>query len=68
MDAATLSLVRASRGPVQLVVLGAVFLLSNYQIADISKTWPILLITYGVMRLLAWTGTRPQRPGFPTAH
>jgi hypothetical protein len=67
MDAATLSLVRASRGPVQLVVLGVVFLLSNYQIAEISKTWSVLLITYGVMRLLAWTGTRAQKPNFPAA-
>lgn len=63
MEPATLNLIRASRGPVQMMALGAVFLLANYDVADVSKTWPVLLITYGFMRLLEWTGQRSQTQG-----
>ncbi|MCU0229496.1 MAG: hypothetical protein MUF01_17845 [Bryobacterales bacterium] len=60
MPPTMLSFVRAARGPVQLMVLGAVFLLAYGKVADISKTWPVLLISYGLMRLLEWTMQRSQ--------
>ncbi len=60
MQSNMLSFIRAARGPVQLIVLGLVFLLAYNRVAGISKTWPVLLITYGLMRLLEWTFQRGQ--------
>ena len=50
----TLNFIRAARSPVQLVVLGVIFLLSYANVSGISKTWPVLLISYGIMKLLEW--------------
>ena len=50
----TLNLIRAARGPVQLIVLGAIFLLSFNQVAAVWQTWPVLLISFGLMKLLEW--------------
>lgn len=54
MHSDTLQLIRAARGPVQLIVLGAIFLLAYSKLAGVSQTWPLLLISYGVMRLAEW--------------
>ncbi len=50
----TLNLIRAARGPVQLIVLGVIFLLSYNQVAAVWQTWPVLLISFGLMKLLEW--------------
>ncbi|MDZ7638189.1 MAG: hypothetical protein U5J83_08070 [Bryobacterales bacterium] len=50
----TLNLIRAARGPVQLIVLGVIFLLSYSQVAAVWQTWPVLLISFGLMKLLEW--------------
>lgn len=58
----TLNLIRAARGPVQLIVLGIIFLLSYYGIAAIWQTWPVLLITFGLMKLAEWLYQRSLAP------
>lgn len=50
----TLNLIQAMRGPVQLIVLGILFLLAYNQVAAVWQTWPVLLISYGLMKLLEW--------------
>lgn len=50
----TLNLIRAARGPVQLIVLGILFLLAYSQVAPVWRTWPVLLISFGLMKLLEW--------------
>lgn len=50
----TLNLIRAARGPVQLIVLGVIFLLSYNEVADVWQTWPVLLISFGIMKLAEW--------------
>ncbi|MCL4784499.1 MAG: hypothetical protein KJZ70_15805 [Bryobacterales bacterium] len=50
----TLNLIRAARGPVQLIVLGILFLLAYHQVAPVWQTWPVLLISFGLMKLLEW--------------
>jgi hypothetical protein len=50
----TLNLIRAARGPVQLIVLGTIFLLSYHDVAGIWQTWPVLLISFGLMKLAEW--------------
>lgn len=46
------SLISAARGPVMLIVLGTLFQIDQSGGADFSKTWPVLLITYALMKLL----------------
>ncbi len=50
----TLNLIRAVRGPVQLIVLGTLFLLSYNGIAPVWRTWPVLLISFGLLKLAEW--------------
>lgn len=54
MEANTLNFIRAARGPVQLIVVGVIFLLAYRNVAGISQTWPVLLISYGLMKLVEW--------------
>ncbi len=54
MNPNTLNLIRAARGPVQLIVVGVLFLLAYGKVAGISQTWPVLLISYGLMKLTEW--------------
>jgi hypothetical protein len=44
--------VRAIRGPVMLITLGALGVLYHEGSYSITKTWPVLLIVMGLMRLL----------------
>lgn len=50
----TLSLIRAIRGPVQLIVLGVLFLLSYHEVAPVWRTWPVLLISFGLLKMAEW--------------
>jgi hypothetical protein len=45
------ALVRAARGPILLMVLGALMSLHRYQDISFTKTWPVLLILLGMMKL-----------------
>jgi hypothetical protein len=45
------ALVRAARGPILLIVLGVLMSLHRYQDISFTKTWPVLLILLGVMKL-----------------
>jgi hypothetical protein len=48
-------------GPVLLITLGTIFLMNQFVPGwDIGKTWPILLVVIGVVKLL--DTTRPPRP------
>lgn len=44
-------LVRALRGPVLLMALGGLLTLHRFQDLSFSKTWPVLLILLGLMKL-----------------
>jgi len=39
-------------GPVVLVTLGVLFLLSEFQVVGFGHTWPILLIAIGLVKVL----------------
>jgi len=44
-------LVRAVRGPVLLMALGGLMSLHRFQDVSFAKTWPVLLILLGLMKL-----------------
>jgi hypothetical protein len=50
---------RAIRGPVTLITVGVLFALQNFTPYDFGQTWPVLLIVFGLLSLLART-TAPQ--------
>lgn len=48
----TYMLVRALRGPLLLMALGGLLALHRFEDLSFAKTWPVLLILLGVMKLL----------------
>lgn len=44
-------LVRAVRGPILLIALGTLMALHRFQEISFTKTWPVLLILLGLMKL-----------------
>jgi hypothetical protein len=47
--------IRAIRGPVTLITIGGLFALQNFTPYDFGQTWPVLLIVFGLLSLLART-------------
>lgn len=65
----TYMLVRALRGPVLLMALGGLLTLHRFQDLSFAKTWPVLLILLGLMKLFErmtlHSGTTPPPAGGP---
>ena len=60
-------LVRAIRGPITLITVGALFALNNFTRFGFGQTWPVLLIVFGLLSLLrrgVEQGVPPQQ-AFP---
>jgi Domain of unknown function (DUF5668) len=51
-------LIRAARGPLMLIALGVLTSLHRFQDISFTKTWPVLLILLGVMKLLERAASR----------
>jgi Domain of unknown function (DUF5668) len=51
MNAGSAALIRAARGPVTLIVLGALFAADHLTRFGFHQTWPVLLIVYGLLSL-----------------
>lgn len=51
-------LIRAARGPLLLIALGILTALHRFQDISFTKTWPVLLILLGVMKLLERAAAR----------
>ena len=52
MNTGTAALIGALRGPLILMALGALLCAHRFSGVSFSKTWPVLLIVLGVMKLL----------------
>ncbi len=46
------SIVRAIRGPIVLITIGALFALNNFTPYHFDQTWPVILIVFGLLSLL----------------
>lgn len=60
------NLAGAIRGPVMLITLGALLALDQFGPYGFSRTWPALIIVFGVMKLLERIAARPA--GYPPAY
>ena len=69
------TLVCALTGPVLMIVLGVLFAVEYNGGPRFGRTWPVILIVFGAMRLFNYMGSRsedgtpgepgPPRPGDP---
>jgi len=52
MSATSNSLVQAVRGPIMLITLGSLVAIDYFGIYGFSRTWPLLIIIFGILKLL----------------
>jgi hypothetical protein len=62
MNGANASWVTAIRGPITLITIGALFVLNNFTGIGFEKTWPVLLIVFGLLSLLRRSVEPPPPP------
>lgn len=54
---------QAVRGPIVLIVIGILFAVHQAGVLPFSRTWPLLIIVLGVMKLIErWQAPRPPFP------
>ncbi len=46
------NLIRAVRGPMLLITLGALLSIDHFGPVGFGRTWPVLIIVFGVLKLL----------------
>ncbi len=63
--AADASLIRAIRGPITLITLGVLFTLDHFTPYSFGRTWPVLLIVFGLLSLLRRGASLPPQPPPP---
>jgi len=51
--------VQAIRGPILLITLGVLFAIHQAGILSFARTWPLILIVIGLMKLLERMVVRP---------
>ena len=61
MNGNSSSMIRAIRGPVTLITIGVLFALNNFTPYSFDRTWPVILIVFGLLSLLR-RGTQPVGP------
>lgn len=67
MNVSFWELARAVRGPIMLVTFGILMALNHMDKIGFERTWPILIIMYGLLRLAERAAGRPLPPPYPTA-
>ena len=55
------TIMKAIRGPITLITVGVLFALNNFTPYSFDKTWPVLLIVFGLLSLLR-RGLEPVVP------
>jgi len=61
MNATSNSLVQAIRGPLMLITLGTLVAMDYFGIYGFSRTWPLLIIVFGILKLLEKIVEVPQQ-------
>ena len=59
MNDASYNLVQAIRGPIMLIALGSLVAMDYFGVYGFGRTWPILIILFGVLKLLEKAVARP---------
>jgi hypothetical protein len=53
---------QAARGPIMLITLGSLVAIDYAGIYGFWRTWPILIIVFGVLKLLERASAKPAPP------
>ena len=56
------NLLRALTGPIVLTTLGVLITLDYFQSISFSRTWPVLLIVFGLCKMLEYMVIRSAPP------
>jgi len=59
------SLVQAIRGPIMLITLGTLVAMDYFGIYGFSRTWPMLIIIFGCLKLLERIAADPRQAAKP---
>ena len=57
-----MNLIRALTGPLVLTTLGVLITLDYFESISFSRTWPVLLIVFGLCKMLEYASTRGAQP------
>lgn len=69
MNVTSFELIQAVRGPIMLITLGVLVALDYFQgISFTRRSWPVLLIVFGLMKLLEKAVPPPVYPPPPGFH
>ena len=61
----TYALMQAIRGPIMLITFGVLVALDYFQGLSFKRSWPVLFIVFGLMKLLERLGQTPVDSGPP---
>lgn len=64
MKGSEVPLIRAVRGPLTLITIGVLFAMQNFTPYSFDRTWPVLLIVFGLLSLMG-RGMEPAPPPPP---
>lgn len=56
--------IQAVRGPIMLITLGALVAIDYAGVYGFWRTWPVLIIVYGLLKLLERGTARPTPPNY----
>jgi hypothetical protein len=59
MNDISYNLIQAIRGPIMLIALGSLVAMDYFGVYGFGRTWPILIILFGVLKLLEKVTARP---------
>jgi hypothetical protein len=62
MNGANYSLIQAIRGPIMLIALGTLVAMDYFGVYGFGRTWPVLIILFGILKLLEKMAARPVDP------
>ena len=62
MNGTSNSLIQAVRGPIMLITLGSLVAMDYFGVYGFGRTWPFLIIMFGVLKLLEKIAEHPQPP------
>ena len=67
MNGTNYSLAQAIRGPIMLITLGSLVAMDYFGVYGFWRTWPILIIVFGILKLAEKTlaGPAPQPSNRP---
>lgn len=50
---------QAARGPILLITVGALFAADHSGVLEFRRSWPVVIIVFGLMKLLEMLARRP---------